>query len=343
MKILSVIIPAYNCEKVIDKCIGSFLSSPCFEKIELVIVNDGSSDTTPDVVTAYCESHPDNIKLISQENKGHGGALNTGCAAATGKYLKAVDADDWVVTENLEAFISFLESTESDVVLTHHFTTDISSGEIKRWKSYPEQFGVAYSFEEIMNQPYNFDRSLTFHGITYNTAFYKENSILLSEHVFYEDHEFATIPCCHAKSITPLDLFIYNYRIGDVTQSVSKENQLKRISHTESVLDRLTDEFYEINGLSEAAKQYYCMKTQGVLISYLTTAFLVEPNKAKGRKLAKSVMKKIKTAMPPVYSLAVKQYYAFKLMNYFHISKDTLERILHSKLYKKIKAKHDFN
>ncbi len=343
MKILSIIIPAYNSEKVIDKCITSFISAPCFEKIELVVVNDGSTDTTSDIVSAYCQTYPDSIKLISQENKGHGGALNTGCAYATGKYLKVIDADDWVITENLESFINFLETAESDVILTHHFTTDISSGEIKRWRSYPERFEIAYSFTEIMNQWKNFDRSLTFHGITYNTRFYKENCILLSEHVFYEDHEFATIPCCFAKTITPLDLFIYNYRIGDVTQSVSKENQLKRISHTEKVIDRLIREFSETGVLSDAAKRYYYMKVQGLLISYLTTVLLVEPKKPKGRKLAKSLMKKIKTKLPPVYSLAIKQYYAFKLMNYFHISKNALEKILHSKLYNKLKANHDFN
>lgn len=343
MKVLSVIIPSYNCEKTLHKCIDSFLPTLCFEKIEIIVVNDGSSDSTEKIALSYCDNYPDNIRLISQENKGHGGALNTGCTAATGKYLKVVDADDWVVTENLETFINFLEANDSDVVLTHHYTTDISSGEIKQWKSYPKQFGVALNFEEIMSDWNSFERSLTFHGITYNTEFYKENRIPLCEHVFYEDHEFATIPCCFAKSITPLDLFIYNYRIGDVTQSVSNENQLKRISHIEAIIQKLLNEFSNINNLSDAAKRYYCMKTQGVLLSFLTTALLVEPNRAKGRKLSNNVMKKIRTKLPLTYSLAKKQYTAFKLMNYLHISKNLFERILRSKLYTKIRSKHDFN
>lgn len=342
MKVLSVIIPAYNCENVIDKCITSFLSAPCFEKIELIVVNDGSVDTTADIVEAYCEKYPSNIKLITQENKGHGGALNTGCAAATGRYLKVIDADDWVITENLDAFINFLETAQSDVVLTHHFTTDISSGEIKKWKSYPKKFGVEYTFEDVMREWKNFERSLTFHGITYKTEFYKANGILLSEHIFYEDHEFATIPCCFAKSITPLDLFIYNYRIGDVSQSVSDENQLKRISHTEAVLERLIKELSVIDNLTNAAEYYYCMKIQGVLISYLVTALLVERNKAKGRRYAVDMVKFVKNALPEVYSLSKKQYLILRVLNLLRINKKSFEAFLNSKIYNKLRAKHDF-
>jgi len=342
VKILSVIIPSYNCEKYLDKCIGSFLLQECLEQIEIIIVNDGSVDKTAEIADSYAAMYPESVFLISQQNKGHGGALNTGCAAATGKYLKVIDADDWVITENLKAFIHALEGLESDVVLTHHLTTDISTGEIKHWRSYPDRFGVAYSFEEIMQNWKNFDRSLTFHGITYNTAFYKRNCISLSEHVFYEDHEFATIPCCKAESITPLDLFIYNYRIGDLEQSVSEENQLKRKGHTEAVLKRLCDAFPKIT-LSDAAKHYYCMKVQGLLISYLITVLLIEKNKAKGRKCAREMVTLVKAALPQAYQLAKKQYFAFRIMNFFGISKKRFEAVLHSKFYNTLRSNHDFS
>ncbi len=342
MKILSFIIPSYNCEKFLDKCITSFLAPEVLEKIEVIVVNDGSADNTAEIAQTYAQIYPHTVRLISQENKGHGGALNTGCAAAGGKYLKVIDADDWVETENLAKFVEALEKTDSDVVLTHHYTTNVSTGEIRKWKSYPDEFYRAYTFEEIMQNWKSFDRSLTFHGITYNTAFYREKGISLSEHVFYEDHEFATVPCCFAKSITPLDLFVYNYRIGDVAQSVSDTNQLERKGHTETVLHRLMAEFSNINNLSDAAKLYYCMKVQGLLLSFLKTVLLVEPNKARGRKLAKETVVKIKANMPRVFQLAKKQYHCLCVMNYLHISKKTFETVLHSKLYNKLRAKHAF-
>lgn len=343
-KILSFIIPSYNCEQYLDKCITSFLNKDVLDKLDVIIVNDGSTDGTEAIARKYSEAYPQSVRFISQVNKGHGGALNTGCAAAVGKYLKVIDADDWVETQNLKQFVDFLETCESDVVLTHHYTRNISTNETKKWKSYPKQFGKAYTFDEIMSDWKSFDRSLTFHGITYHTEFYHENAIQLSEHVFYEDHEFATIPCCYAKSVTPCDLFIYDYRIGDVQQSVSDANQLKRISHTDAVLQRFMKEYQNLRLPEQSGgRLYYCMKAQGLLLSYITTVMLVEKDRKKGRTMGREMMDRFQRTMPKTYELAVKQYKVFSLMNRLHIDKHTWEKILHSKLYNVLRHNHDFD
>ena len=341
MKILSFIIPSYNSQQFLDKCIPSMLVPEVLSKIEIIVVNDGSTDTTAAAAAKYCEQYPDTVRLISQENKGHGGALNTGCAAAVGKYLKVIDADDWVVSENLPAFINALEQCESDVVLTHHHTIDIGTGEIKNWKSYPPEFGKAYTFDTIMADWRSFDRSLTFHGITYRTAFYHEFGHQLLEHVFYEDHEYATYPCCYAQSITPFDLFLYEYRIGDVNQSVSNANQLKRLGHTETVLRRMMEEYEKLP--VDAGKQYAAMKIQGLLLSYLTTALLVNPDKKAGRLLAQERMEECLSHAPEAYHLAMPKYQVFCLLNRLHIGKATWDKILQSWLYNRLRKNHSFD
>lgn len=310
-------------------------------KIEIIVVNDGSTDATAEAASRYCEQYPETVRLISQENKGHGGALNTGCAAAQGKYLKVIDADDWVVTENLPRLIELLENCESDVVLTHHHTIDISSGEIKNWRNYPKEFGKAYGFAEIMSDWRSFDRSLTFHGITYRSAFYHNYGHQLLEHVFYEDHEYATYPCCYAQSVTPFDLFLYEYRIGDVNQSVSNANQLKRLGHTEAVLKRMI-ELYQ-NLPETAGKEYAAMKIQGLLLSYLTTAMLVEPNKKTGRELAEKQMALCKKNAPRAWELAQNKYRVFCLLNRFHITKKTWDTLLGSRFYNSVRKNHSFD
>ena len=343
-KILSFVIPAYNCEKYLDKCIQSMLVNDVMEALEIIIVNDGSTDRTADVAEYYCRRYPGSVRLISQENKGHGGALNSGCSAACGKYMKVIDADDWVETSNIPLFIEILRNCDSEVVLTHHFTRNISNGEIKKWRSYPEEFGKAYDFKHIMTHWKNFDRSLTFHGITYRTDFYQKYGIQLSEHVFYEDHEYATVPCCYASTIMPIDLFIYNYRIGDVEQSVSDANQLKRVSHTETILKRFIKEYGELNLTDDnPGRQYYCMKTQGLLLSYITTVMLVEHDKKKGRRMGNQMMERFRIQMPETYRLAIKQFCVFKLMNYLHIDKNQWEKILRSDIYNKMRKNYDFN
>ena len=343
MKTLSFIIPSYNSSQFLDKCIGSFLDPGIIDRLDIIIVNDGSTDDTPVVAQKFCDRYPDSVRLINQVNKGHGGALNTGCAAAVGKYLKVIDADDWVETANLEYFLDQLEACESDVVLTHHYTRDISTGEVKKWMSYPPEPGRSYTLEEIMADWKSFDRSLTFHGITYKTSFYHEKGIKLSEHVFYEDHEYATFPCCYARSVTPMDIFIYDYRIGDVQQSVSNENQLKRIGHTETVLKRMMVEFASLDLPDNCGgREYVAMKAQGLLLSYLTTAMLVEKDKRKGRRMGERMMHHFRRDLPRTAQLASGQYKIFCLMNRMHISKESFEKILRSRLYNLVRHNHDF-
>jgi len=341
MKILSFIIPSYNSERFLDTCIPSMLVPEVLSKIEILVVNDGSTDGTVSIAEKYCAQYPETVRLISQENKGHGGALNTGCAAATGKYLKVIDADDWILSESLQAYIAALETCESDVVLTHHHTIDIDTGEIKHWRNYPPDFGKAYTFDHIMADWRSFDRSLTFHGITYRTEFYHQFGHPLLEHVFYEDHEYATYPCCYAKSVTPFDLFVYEYRIGDVNQSVSNANQLKRLGHTETVLRRMMEKY---RGLPDSAgKQYAAMKTQGLLLSYLTTALLVNPDKKAGRILARQRMAECCENAPEAYQLALRKYQVFELLNRLHIGKSAWDAILSSRLYNRLRGNHDFS
>ena len=342
MKILSFVIPAYNSEIYLDKCVSSMITPETLDKVEVIIVNDGSTDGTTAVADRYCVKYPDSVRLISQENKGHGGALNTGCAAATGKYIKVVDADDSVFTENLKEFISLLELCESDVVLTHHSTINVSTGEIKNWRNYPPEFAKSYTFDEIMPNWKSFDRSLTFHGITYNREFYRKYGISLSEHVFYEDHEYATFPCCHAKTVTPFDLIIYNYRVGDASQSVSETNQLKRIGHVEAVLKKMLEGYAKFPDDEPNGKFYIAMKIQGLLLSYLTTVLLVESDKKTGRSLAARQMDICKQAAPKVYELTKSKYNFFTLLNRLHIQKSTWDKLLNSGVYNKLRHNHDF-
>lgn len=338
MKLLSFIIPAYNSENFLKKCVDSMLVPDCLDQLEIIIVNDGSTDKTRAIGQDYADRYPHVVRLICQENRGHGGALNTGCAAAQGKYLKVIDADDWVNTESLPAFLAALESCESDVVLTHYHTVDISTEKIKSWKSFPSVFGAPCTLGQIMDSWRCFDQTLTFHGITYRSDFYREFGEDLREKCFYEDHEYATFPCCWAKSILPLDLFLYEYRIGDVHQSVAAANQLKRLSHVDAVLEQMAEKYRPLP--ESPGKRYAAMKIQGLLISYLTTTLLVDPDKKDGRRNARQEMEKLALAAPESYSMARRKYQVFCLMNRLHISKSTWDRLLDSHIYGLLRGRH---
>ncbi len=343
MKVLSFVIPSYNSAHFLPKCIGSMLHPQVMEELEIIIVNDGSQDNTVEVAREYVDRYPGIVRLISQENKGHGGALNTGCAAATGRYIRVIDADDWVETENLPQFVDILRSCESDVVVTHYYTRDISTGEVKSWRSYPQAFGKDIDLAQAMVDVKAFDRVLTFHGITYNREFYQAKGIRLSEHVFYEDQEFGTIPCCFAETILPLDLFVYSYRIGDVNQSVSDANQAKRIGHTERVLLRLMDEYEKLTlPENHPGRDYFHMKVKVLLLGYINTAMLILPDKKQGRELGDAMMETVRRRMPQAYDMGVKQYKIYRLLNRLHVPKSLWDLFFYSRLYSILRGNHDF-
>ena len=105
MKLLSVAIPCYNSEAYMSKCINSLLIAG--EEVEIIIVDDGSSDRTAEIADDYAEKYPTIVKVIHQENGGHGQAVNTGIKNATGLYFKVVDSDDWV---NQDAYYEVLKT-----------------------------------------------------------------------------------------------------------------------------------------------------------------------------------------------------------------------------------------
>ena len=97
MKVLSITVPCYNSQEYMRKCIESLLSGG--DEVEILVVDDGSSDRTLEIAQEYEKNYPGIVRAIHQENKGHGGAVNTGLAHATGLNFKVVDSDDWLNEE----------------------------------------------------------------------------------------------------------------------------------------------------------------------------------------------------------------------------------------------------
>ena len=340
MKVLSLVVPAYNSENFLDKGIPSMLHPEILDKLEIIIVNDGSTDGTVTVAESYAARYPDTVRVISQENKGHGGALNTGFAAATGKYLKPIDADDWVQTQNLPEFIRNLENCHSDVVLTPYRTVDISDGSIISYGCAPDQFGVPMTMGDLMANWRNFYRCTVFHGVAYRRDFYQEKGISLSEHVFYEDNEYATFPFCQAETVTALDLEIYEYRIGDVAQSMSIANQIKRLDHLKKVGQRMLQECALLP--NSPGKDYAAMKTQAVLSLYLNLALLAHPDRKTGRALAADLLATCDSQDPAIRSILEKKYRILLCLNHLHIRKETWDNLLNSNLYTALRRKISF-
>ena len=121
---LSFIVPAYNVAEYVGRCISSLLSSQAPD-VEIIVVNDGSTDETGLIADEYALANPGLLKVIHQSNRGHGGAINTGMAHAGGAYIKVIDADDWVDPSSLITVLTTLreqlrQSSAVDLVVTNY-------------------------------------------------------------------------------------------------------------------------------------------------------------------------------------------------------------------------------
>ena len=135
--VISVVVPCYNVGEYVENCLKSLLNQT-FKDIEIICVNDGSTDNTPDILNSYAEKYSE-IKVINQENGGLSNARNTGINEARGKYIAFVDSDDWINERFLENHYR---------AITKH-DADISAGTIIRWRENYQKYRVHYTEEKV--------------------------------------------------------------------------------------------------------------------------------------------------------------------------------------------------
>ena len=116
-KLLTIIVPCYNSEDYMKRCLDSLVRGG--DKVEVIVVDDGSTDTTGNIADQYATNNSSIVKVIHRENGGHGSGVNAGLEAATGRYFKVVDSDDWLDSDAYEKLLTeianFAECRESSL------------------------------------------------------------------------------------------------------------------------------------------------------------------------------------------------------------------------------------
>ena len=164
-----ITIPSYNVERFLEKCLDSMCGVD--ERLEVVVVNDGSKDSTSQIAHAYAERYPDQVKVIDKENGGHGSGINAGLDAAEGRYYKVVDADDWITTENLTPILDVLEEIEADAVIMGYKTVNISNDVVLEYLPISNSSGRQIDMIKLDDKFDDVNACLEFHCMCYNTEF----------------------------------------------------------------------------------------------------------------------------------------------------------------------------
>ena len=228
-KLLTILVPCYNSAAYMRHCIESLI--PGGEQMDIIIVNDGSSDETGAIADEYASKYPTMIRAIHQENGGHGEGINQGIKHAQGKYFKVIDSDDWTDTYSLNRVLEFLGSNDVDLLVTNYVYEhdDVSTNHTIHFKNVFRPEGKVMTWDDT--HPFRLTQYLTLHSSIYRTEVIRQTGLVLPRKIFYEDNLFVYTPLPFVKKLAYINVDFYHYYIGRPDQSVNMEMTKKRCHH----------------------------------------------------------------------------------------------------------------
>ena len=209
-KLITVSISAYNKEAYLDRCVQSLLV-PSLDRVEIIIVNDGSTDSTSEIAHKYAERYPEAIKVVDKKNGHQGSCVNVALAMAVGKYFKMLDADDAFETGAFQRFVRMLEQCDADMIVSGHV---IMGNPVRTICPQNVQFGYVYSLDEIDFREKGMTECIGMHGTAFCTSIFRENQIRFTEHCSFTDAEYCYYPIRYCKTVLFFNEILYLYHTG---------------------------------------------------------------------------------------------------------------------------------
>lgn len=245
-KILSVAVPCYNSQNYMKRCIESLLVGG--EEVEIIIVDDGSTDNTANIADGYAENYPNIVKVIHQENGGHGEAVNTGLANATGYFFKVVDSDDKVGKEAFHKLLGIMRDTIKEKrrldMLISNYVYDKQGERKKKVMKYKTVLPVDEFFTWNDIGTFMQHQNILMHSVIYRTSLLRECGLKLPAHTFYVDSIFVFQPLPYVKVMYYADVNFYWYFIGREDQSVHENVMINRYDQ-QILVNRMLIDIYD--------------------------------------------------------------------------------------------------
>lgn len=212
-------------EELLPYCLESFLIKRNIDKLEVVIVNDGSKDSSLSIAESYRERFPDTFRIIDKKNGNYGSCINVALPFASGNYIKVVDADDSVDTANLDEFISFLEKNNVDLALSD-FAIVNENREITKSVSY--RFGgEIFDIDSIAGS--DSFMKMEMHAVTYRRSILIDSGYRQTEGISYTDQQWIFIPMADVKTVAIFNKIVYHYLVGREGQTMNQDIMIRKI------------------------------------------------------------------------------------------------------------------
>ena len=305
-KILTITIPCYNSQDYMKKCVDHALLGG--ELVEILIVDDGSTDDTAKIADAYAEKYPTIVKAIHKENGGHGDAVNTGIAHATGVYFKVVDSDDWLDKEAYKQVLKVLKKLVEDEkdldVLLSNYIYDKVERRKKRVMRYhgalPEKRIISWEDSRIRFNKFQY---VLMHSVIYRTELLRSFQFELPKHTFYVDNIFVYWPLPYVKKMYYLDVDFYRYFIGRDDQSVNEKVMISRIDQQIRVNKIMIDLYAKHESMLSCPQLKEYMLHYLETIQMVTSVLLMKMNTSESEAMRDDLWHYLEEKSPDAYKI----------------------------------------
>ena len=307
--VLTVAMPCYNVARYLERGLASFDDARLEGLVELIVVDDGSTDATASIAQAFVERRPQVFRLISKPNGGHGSAVNAGLAQARGTYFRVVDGDDWVDTDELVRFAQLLAQATSDLVVDVKTEVDMATMS-PRVFPLPAELAQGGSCDlESVCMLDAFAPNVMIHTLTARVAYLRSISLHLLEKTFYEDLEFVVKATLDAADVEFVDTRVYQYLVGNASQSVADEGYVRRWDdHTRVCEELLALLSARKQNLSPTRLAYLQRRCALLSNTHYNIALIFDKDRARGARRAKAYRAALRANHPDVARLSDSHY-----------------------------------
>lgn len=237
-KLLTICVPSYKVQCYLDRCLFSLVSSEIANKLDIIVVNDGSPDSSREIGLAYQEHYPSVVRLVDKENGGHGSTINTALEKARGLYFRVLDGDDWVDGTNLTHLMNTVVEKElyADLISTNYHQVFCEDGAMVAWM----KIGADPDYTLLDFETHDFtEEYFTIHSSIMKTELLRNAHFKIQEHTYYVDVEYTLFPIPFVKTVMFAPDYIYRYAVGNADQSINPEVFVNRYDHHDRVIRRM--------------------------------------------------------------------------------------------------------
>lgn len=304
-KILTIIIPTYNMEKYLHHCLDSLIVSG-MEKLEVLVINDGSKDSSSAIAHEYQDKYPQTFRVIDKENGNYGSCVNRGLKEASGKYFRICDADDWYENHSLPAFLAELEHTDADIVITPYSRVHEGTKK-KELVDIPDIYiGKTFAIADKAFSTSCLDELIAMHALTTKSSLLRDHSYYQTEGISYTDTQIVFYSWLWAETVSFVNSRVYCYRLGRNGQTMSIHSLKRSFPQLLLNAERLLKDLQQVANSVDENTRYILEKSVRQELYFFNVVFFHELSDGKEyeeryRNIATSMDNLAKAGFPMLF------------------------------------------